>query len=568
MALMALFLILTLSGTVSALPTPGGTGQPDLLVENSGETVYAGDNVYNSDGTDQTKTQDVKNYDPATYKFIVQNDGASTDNFKVTGTASGDGWTIQYFDDSNNDITAAITGTGWIVNLASGTSREFTAKVSAGLNVAIGAKKDVLITATSGDKTLSDTVKASTTYTAGLYDINIGPVILPGNDDSSTGTITLPFTNNFYGTPYNSIKINNNGQISFNGIFTSPSFHPLIPNINGASIIAAFCDDIITNYPTGGQVHYDATSSRAVITWDRVCSFDLSHNVYNTFQVIIRNDGRIIFSYGDMQWVNGDSTSSALFDKGDTTNYSLFWSGTQPLSNIAYKTFWFTSDGQEIPQTDVSLNEKARVNGGVWQDIDPSRITAHVGDTVEFLVTATNIGPKTANGIQILDITAPGITVTTVTPSGTSTYNAGMWTINNLAPGASETLLVRGIITQSNVITSNFANIVNMIGYIDTNNKNNIACEIINTLPPIPTVNTSSQQTDSSLKHNTSNTTVNAQQVTTATTQNLTPTSEGTTPVTLPGNTNIWPWVLPLVLIMGILIVGGVGIIYYIRSGN
>jgi hypothetical protein len=39
--------------------------------------------------------------------------------------------------------------------------------------------------------------------------------VFPGNDDGSLGPISLPFTFTLYGTNYNSVYINNNGNLTF-----------------------------------------------------------------------------------------------------------------------------------------------------------------------------------------------------------------------------------------------------------------------------------------------------------------------------------------------------------------
>src|SRR4051794_31393330 len=38
---------------------------------------------------------------------------------------------------------------------------------------------------------------------------------LPGNDDGSTGLVTLPFTLKFFGQRYSSLYVNNNGNVTF-----------------------------------------------------------------------------------------------------------------------------------------------------------------------------------------------------------------------------------------------------------------------------------------------------------------------------------------------------------------
>jgi uncharacterized repeat protein (TIGR01451 family) len=375
-----------------------------------------GNNVYNTDASDQTLTQDVENYDPAIYDLTVQNDGDTTDNIVVQGTASSNGWTVQYLDDLNNDITAAVTSpTGWILNLAPGVSQNFRALVSAGPNVAIGATKDVLVTATSGnDNTKQDVVKATTTYTAGLFDTNIGGIALGGNDDSVTGAIALPFTFNFYGTNYNNIYINNNGYVYFNN--PSGTWTLSIPQI-GRPFVSAFVSDILTTYADSGKVHYDANSERAVITWDRVRPF-AGYVAYNTFQVILTNGGQIGLSYGDMQW----GTGQFLFNRGDGTYVQ------QTPTNPNYRTYWFNNFGQEeTPELGITK----------YPDRNPANY--NVGDDVVFTIYTQNVGTGPANNVVITDTIPAGFSIIDAA-GGTVAGNTITWNIGNLLAGADNTI--------------------------------------------------------------------------------------------------------------------------------
>jgi outer membrane protein assembly factor BamB len=172
--------------------------QPDLLIRNAGEgeADYISDDVYNVDGTDQTKTQTVTNSTPAVYELKVQNDGAVDDSFTVTGSPGGDGWTVTYYDalSGGTDITDQVTGAGWSVNdLAARASVEFRVEVTPDATVAGDAVKDVLVTATSvGDPTKKDLVKASTTVPTRQPDMlirNVGETTYTGdNVYNSTGT--------------------------------------------------------------------------------------------------------------------------------------------------------------------------------------------------------------------------------------------------------------------------------------------------------------------------------------------------------------------------------------------
>src|SRR5262249_1964863 len=85
--------VLSLNGT--APPPP--TRQPDNLIKLSSESTYLGDNVYNTDGTGQTKNSTVKAGRTATFNIQFQNDGTATDSFTVQGAGNSTGFTVRYY---------------------------------------------------------------------------------------------------------------------------------------------------------------------------------------------------------------------------------------------------------------------------------------------------------------------------------------------------------------------------------------------------------------------------------------------------------------------------------------
>lgn len=134
------------------------------------------------------------------------------------------------------------------------------------------------------------------------------------NDDWSSGYISLPFSFDFYGTTYDSVVINNNGNISFlapyfeytANAFPDPSFN----------MIAPFWGDVDTRSPNGGNVWYKVTNDALIVIWDHVGYYDQHDDLVNTFQLVISNgndtiihgNNNVSFCYGDMQWTTGDAS--------------------------------------------------------------------------------------------------------------------------------------------------------------------------------------------------------------------------------------------------------------------
>lgn len=157
------------------------------------------------------------------------------------------------------------------------------------------------------------------------------------NDDGSTPPMAIPFQFDFYGTLYDSIYINNNGNISFGssyGSFTADSF----PS-SYYSMIAPFWADVDTRGSGSGLVYYKIIPSHVIIRWDSVGYYSNHFDKRNTFQLIITNgldsilppNTNVGFCYGDMQWTTGDASngvngfggvaSTTGVNKGDSISY-------------------------------------------------------------------------------------------------------------------------------------------------------------------------------------------------------------------------------------------------------
>ena len=67
---------------------------------------------------------------------------------------------------------------------------------------------------------------------------------LAANDDSSSSQVALPFTLNFYGRNYNSLWVNNNGNVTFTGPLST--FTPFGLIAANTPIIAPFLADVDT----------------------------------------------------------------------------------------------------------------------------------------------------------------------------------------------------------------------------------------------------------------------------------------------------------------------------------
>lgn len=134
------------------------------------------------------------------------------------------------------------------------------------------------------------------------------------NDDGSSPVIAIPFNFCLYGSTYDSLYINNNGNISFVSqyfTFTSDSF----PSSN-YTMVAPFWGDVDTRDSASGLVYYKITPTALIVRWDNVGYFPSASDKLNDFQLII-TDGtdpllpagtNVGYCYNDMQWTTGSAS--------------------------------------------------------------------------------------------------------------------------------------------------------------------------------------------------------------------------------------------------------------------
>lgn len=135
----------------------------------------------------------------------------------------------------------------------------------------------------------------------------------PPNDDDSSPELTIPFNFCLYGTNYNALYINTNGNVSFGTAESTFSSNPF-PDPNFV-MVAPFWGDVDTRGV--GDVKYKITPTAMYVNWEGVGYYNSQTDKVNTFQLIITdgNDpilppgNNIAFCYGDMQWTTGAASN-------------------------------------------------------------------------------------------------------------------------------------------------------------------------------------------------------------------------------------------------------------------
>jgi hypothetical protein len=127
--------------------------QPDPSIR-KGSKPFIGNDIYNTDGTNQTRTASAGVGSKITFDVSIENDGLNPDRFKVwaTGIAMS-GYDVKYFRGRTNITAAVIAGTYLTRSLAPGDAVSIRARVTIQPGAAIESSISRLLKVTSTGNT-------------------------------------------------------------------------------------------------------------------------------------------------------------------------------------------------------------------------------------------------------------------------------------------------------------------------------------------------------------------------------------------------------------------------------
>ena len=192
---------------------------------------------------------------------------------------------------------------------------------------------------------------AALVLAAGLAGVSYAQAVQPGFNSNTLGptddgskAASIGFNVNFFGTTYNQLHVNNNGNITFG--YADSAYTPYnLSTPTGVPMIAPFFADVdtvvsgsgIATYGTG-TVNGDAAFG---VTWTNVGYYGESNatNQSNTFQVLLidrpdlgAGDFDIEFNYDKIQWETG-SFSGGTNGLGGISAVAGYTDGTGNSAN-------------------------------------------------------------------------------------------------------------------------------------------------------------------------------------------------------------------------------------------
>lgn len=160
---------------------------------------------------------------------------------------------------------------------------------------------------------------------------------LAANDDGSTGLVDLPFPIDFFGTTYNALYVNNNGNVTFAQPLST--YTPSALTTFGSPIIAPFWADVDTAVAGSNLVTYGAGTvdghQAFGVNWPGVDCYATTSGGLNYFQMIIINrsdiapgDFDIEFNYKSIVWDSGQASGGNASCQGGTSAAVGYTNGT------------------------------------------------------------------------------------------------------------------------------------------------------------------------------------------------------------------------------------------------
>ena len=325
--------------------------------------------------------------------------------------------------------------------------------------------------------------KRSSSSTAGPQNRDTGCFIpsdasytaLPRNDDGSFGPIALPFTFRLYGSSYTQVWINTNGNLTFQGPYSSFSSSGFP---SGVPMVAPFWSDVDTRSLASGQIRYKLSPTNLIVTWENVGYYANMADKLNTFQAIIGSSTdallgpgqNVSLRYGDMQWTTGAASGGAggflgipaTVGANNGNNLDYVQVGRFNLNNSNYdgpggahdgvhyldgQCFGFSvgNTGNVPPAaSNLPLNNTVTVACGQTVTLDPRFLGPEVNQTVAVAVNTAglcNTTVTTTNGT-----TASAHIVITGTPCNVGTHPITLTATDNGSPTGVTTVTLNVVV--------------------------------------------------------------------------------------------------------------------------
>jgi len=210
-------------------------------------------------------------------------------------------------------------------------------------------------------------------------------LLLTGLGDDDAREIALPFRFPFFGSSYQSLYVNSDGNLTFGESDTATSERSLGRMSGGPPRIAGLFRDMDPSQP-GGGVRVLAQASRVVVSWVNVREYqDLGFGTPLTFQIRLYPDGRIQFAYSDVDTLEAVVGISPGRAQGATSLVSFASGSSEEFSATVAERF------TNLPEIDIVTAARK-----FFQTHE---------DAYDYLVIFNNLGIPASSGAVAYEVT-------------------------------------------------------------------------------------------------------------------------------------------------------------------
>ncbi len=306
---------------------------------------------------------------------------------------------------------------------------------------------------------------------------------LAANDDGSTGLVPVGFNLNFFGQLFNSLFVNNNGNVTFNAALSTFTPFPIVNN--GIPMIAPFFADVDTR-SSGLPVTYGngviAGRQAFGVNWVDVDYFSGAHPAqHNDFQLVMidrsdvaAGDFDFEFNYGNIRWETGNASGGTNGIGGNSARVGYTNGTTQSLEfagsavNGAFLNGGPAATrliGNSLNSTRLGRYQFAARSGAIGGGIagnggDGVHIDQLNSDITTFNALNNIISNNAANGLNFATVNNSALTNVNINGNTIeSNTGDGVRLVNPTLPLANKTL---NIVANNNTIDLNTGNGINL----------------------------------------------------------------------------------------------------------
>ena len=468
------------SATQSTTVNPATSSGPDLSITKSASpsVITPGSNV--------TYTLRVTNNGSTTAEAVNVTDNLPTGTTFVSCAATNGG----VCEGTGNNRTIRFS------SLASGVTATVTLVATVNSSVANGTviSNTATVGSSSTDPSPSNNSSTSVIRAYGLRAIRNLPGfttnVFPANDDDSTNRVPIGFTVDFFGNSYNSLFVNNNGNVTFDEELSDYSPFPLTNTQK--VIIAAFFNDVDTRGNGSNVVTYgnDTVNGRPAfgINYIDVGYYSQGTDKLNSFQIVLIDRSDIAtgafdieLNYDKIQWEleppragfsNGTGNPGTSFElPGSGVSGAFLDSNTS--TGLIHNRINSNQPGRyafEVRQGSVTTGDLSVTN---TDSPDP----VSVGSDLTYTVRVTNNSSSPGTGVTLTDTLPAGVTFVSATSTqGSCSQSGGTVTCNIGTLASSATATVTIIVRPT--ATGTISNTATVTGAeTDANPDNNTAAQ-------------------------------------------------------------------------------------------